>query len=154
MSTKKTPHTETELIDIFKQDNINEKYFLKFLSYYKVCFDELFEDNEDWDDEDFEDEESLQASALWLTKKYIKSYLELIAAGHGEEWAHAMADSAEDGERKVYFVHFNLMRVNPELAEKELLIHCKSLNNDEFFERHYLYLFKVMSEPNDRIQTA
>ncbi|CAM4275926.1 hypothetical protein [Flavobacterium terrigena] len=154
MSNKKTSHTDNELITIFQQDNINEKYFPKFLAYYKKCFDDLYDDHKDFNDDDFDEDDSVQASALWCTNRYIKPYLEHIARGHSEEWAHSIADSAEDGERIVYFVYSDLMRINPELAKKELLIHTKSLGNDEHFERQYLYLFEVMDEPNGRIQTA
>ena len=88
MSNKKTAHTESELIEIFKQEGIDEKHFSKFLAYYKVCFDELYEDHKDCEDDDFEEGDSVQASALWCTNRFIKPYLELIAKGHGEEWAH------------------------------------------------------------------
>lgn len=151
---KKTAHSETELLTIFKQDGNDEKYFSKFLEYYKVCFEELYQDHKDWKDEDFDKEDSVQASALWCTNRFIKPYLELIAKGHGEEWAYEMANSAEEGERAVYFVHSELDTINPELAKKELLIHTKSLGGDKYFEKHYLLLFEVQANPNGRIETA
>lgn len=154
MINKKTPHTENELIIIFKQDNIDEKYFSKFSDYYKVCFEELYEDYKDWDDTDFDEGDSVQASALRCTKRYIKPYLELIAKGHGEKWAHTLAHSAEEGERAVYFVHSDLSEIDPELAEKELLIHAKSFGNDKYFVKHYLYLFEVADDIKGRIEKA
>jgi hypothetical protein len=151
---KKTAHTETELLAIFKQDGNDEKYFSKFLEYYKVSFNELFEDYKNWTDDDFDEGDSVQASALWCTNDYIQKYIKLIEKGHGEEWAHQLANSLEDGERAVYFVHSNLKTINPELAKKELLIHTKALGGDEYFEKHYLLLFEVQADPKGRIETA
>jgi hypothetical protein len=151
---KKTAHTEVELISIFKQDGIDKKYFPKFIAYYKHCFDELYEDHKNWKDDDFDEEDSVQASALWCTNRFIKPYLELIAKGHGEEWSHEMAHTSDEGERAVYFVHTDLEASNPELAKKELLIHTKSLGGDDYFEKHYIYLFEVLAEPDNRIETA
>ena len=154
MSIKKTAHTETELLAIFKQDGNDEKYFSKFLEYYKVSFDELFEENKEWTDDDFDEGDSVQASALWCANDYIQKCIKLIEKGHGQEWAHEMAHTAEDGERAVYFVHSDLETINPELAKKELLIHTKALGGDEYFEKHYLLLFEVQAEPKGRIETA
>ena len=154
MSIKKTAHTETELLAIFKQDGNDEKYFSKFLEYYKVSFDELLEDHKNWTDDDFDEGDSVQASALWCANDYIQKYIKLIKKGHGQEWAHKMAHTAEDGERAVYFVHSDLETINPELAKEELLIHTKALGGDEYFEKHYLLLFEVQAEPKGRIETA
>ncbi len=154
MSDKKTAHTEAELIKLFKQDGIAEQYFSKFLAYYKICFDDAYEDYKDWEDNDWDEGDSVQASALWCTNRFIKPYLELTAKGHGEEWAHEIAHSAEEGEKAIFFTHADLHAINPELARKELLIHAKSLGGDVFFEKHYIFLFEVVAEPEGRIETA
>ncbi|MFE3866487.1 hypothetical protein ACFX5E_00190 [Flavobacterium sp. LS2P90] len=154
MNDKKIPHTESELIVIFKQDNIHEKFYPKFLGYYKVCFDELYNDMKNYEDDDFEEGDSIKKSALWCTNHFIKPYLELIEKGHGEEWAHELARSTEDGERAIYFTHSELESINPDLAKKELQILCKSLGGDEYFEKHYLYLFEVLDDVEGRIEKA
>lgn len=154
MSDKKTAHTETELLAIFKKDGNDEKYFPQYLEIYKFSFNELFEDHKNWSDDDFEEENSVQASALWCANDYIKKYIKFVEKGHGQEWAHEMAYTVEDGERAVYHVHLNLKKINPELAKKELLTHTKALGGDKYFEKHYLLLFEVHSDPDVRIKTA
>lgn len=154
MSDKKTPHTESELIAIFKQENIEEKYYTKFLAYYKTCFDEFYSDMKDYEDDDFDEGDSIQTIALRSANRFIKPYLDLIKKGHGEEWAQELATSAEDGERAIYFSHSELESVNPELAKKELQIHSESLGGDEYFVKHYLYLFEVLDKVEGRIEKA
>jgi hypothetical protein len=154
MSNKKTAHTEAELIEIFKKDNIDTKYNEKFITYYQSCFNELYEDHKDWNDDDWRDGDSVQASALWCTNYFIKRYLELMAKGHGEEWAHELAHTAEEGERAVFFVYSDLSAINPELAKKELLIHAKSFGYDEYFEKHFIFLFEEVADPVGRIESA
>jgi len=151
---KKIAHTETELLVIFKQDGNDEKYFSKFLAYYKVSFNELLEDHKNWTDDDFDEGDSVQASALWSANDFIQKYIGFIEKGHGEEWSHQMAHSLEGGERAVYFVHSDLEAINPELAKKELLLYTKALCGDEYFKKYYLLLFEVQADPNGRIETA
>lgn len=151
---KKVSHSEEELISIFKLAGINEKYFSKFLKHYKHCYDELYEDYKNFEDDDFEEGDSVQASALWCTNGYIKSYLELIDKGHSEEWAHEMASTVNEGASAISSVYDDIERNNPELAKKDLLIYTKSLGGDEFFEKHYMFLFEVSSNPYTRIETA
>lgn len=150
-SSKRNRHTEEELIVIFNQENIDKKHLSLFLSYYKICFDELYED---WKDEDFEAGDSVQASALFVAKIRIKTFAEQIAKGHGEEWAQIIVNNSEEGERAIYFAYQDLMITNSELAKKELLIYCKSLGGDKYFEKHYLYLFEIVDEIEGRIEKA
>jgi hypothetical protein len=150
-SSKRNRHTEEELIVIFNQENIDKKYLSIFLSNYKICFDELYED---WKDEDFEAGDSVQASALLFAKMRVKTYTEQLAKGHGEEWAHIIANTQAEGEIAIYLAYQDLMITNSELAKKELLIYCKSLGGDKYFEKHYIYLFEIVDEINGRIDKA
>jgi hypothetical protein len=153
-NSKRNRHSDDELIIIFNQENINKKYLSLFLSYYVICFNELFEDWKDWNDEDFEDGDSVQASALFVAKMRVKIFAEQIAKGHGEEWAQIIVNNSEEGERAIYFAYQDLMKINSELAKKELLIYCKSLGGDKYFEKYYIYLFEISCEINDRIEKA
>lgn len=154
MMDKKTAHTEAELTTIFVQNNIDVKYHPQFIAYYKHCFSELYGDMKNWNDDDFAEGDSIQASALSLTNEYIERYLEIIAKGHGEEWAHHVARSVERSEKASYHAYSEIERNNPELAKKELLIHCKSLNGDVYFDKRYLYLFEICDFPEGRIQKS
>lgn len=154
MINKKTAHSEAELIEIFTKDNIDPKYFNKFITYYHSCFDELYEDHKDWNEDEWPEGDSVQASALWSTNNYIKRYLEHIALGHGEEWAHEMAYTNAEGEKAVFCVYTDLSASNPEIAKKELLIHAKSFGYDEHFVKHFIFLFEEVADPVGRIETA
>jgi hypothetical protein len=151
---KRTKHTEEELKLIFNQENIDDKYFIKFLDNYKRGFDELFEDYKDWKDEEFEADDSVQNSALSFAIMRIKKYAEQIAKGHGEEWAQIIVNNSEEGEREIFFAYQDLIKINSELAKKELLIYCKYLGGDKYFEKHYIYLFEIVDEIDGRIEKA
>jgi hypothetical protein len=153
-NNKRKRHTEEELKIIFNQENIDKNYLSLFLSYYKICFDELYEDWKDWKDEEFETDDSVQSSALNVAKMRIKNYAEQIAKGHGEEWAQIIVNNSEEGERAIYFAYQDLMKTNSELAKKELVIHCKHLGEDEYFEKYYIYLFEIICDINNRIEKA
>jgi hypothetical protein len=154
MSKKRTPHTETELIKIFNQSKIDEKYFPKFIGYYNDCFKELLEDHKDWNDDDWEDGGSVQASALWCMNNYINKYLKFVNQGHGEEWSHILAHTSEDGQRAILYVYNVLKKSNPVLAKKEILTYAKSLSDDEDFQNHYIYLIEEGAKPNNLIERA
>lgn len=151
---KRTKHTEEELKLIFNQENIDEKYFTKFLDNYKRAFDELFEDYKDWKDDEFEADDSVQNSALSFALMRIKNYAKQIAKGHGEEWAQIIVNNSEEGEREIFFAYQDLIKINSELAKEELLIYCKSLGEDKYFEKHYIYLFEIVDEIDGRIEKA
>ncbi len=127
-------HTKEELIAIFKKQNIPEKWFTKFLEYYKFCYDDLFEDEGDFDDEDLKEEETVQSGAIYCTNLYTKTFVELTDNGHSVEWAHTIAYSILDDEQKIYEAYEELGKKNPELAKKELILHCNNLSTDEDLE--------------------
>lgn len=151
---KKTAHTKEELVSIFREQNVPETFFPKFLAYYKFCFEEFFGDMKNFEDDDFDEGDSIQESALRCTKYFMKPYIELINKGHGDEWSHSLASSSNDGEMAVFHTHYEIKQMNPELAKKELLIHTKSLGGDKYFQKHFIYLFDNVAEPDNRIETA
>lgn len=140
---KKIAHTKEELIIIFKQQNIQETLFPWFLARYKLCYDDFYEDMKNYEDDDFDDDDSIQESALYCMNLYKTRFLELIKKGHSEEWAHLVSKNVEDDEVKIYDAYEELKNAQPELAHKELLLHCNNLSNDEDFKRYYLYLFSI-----------
>jgi len=153
MIDKRIAHTQDELFDIFKEKQIEEKYFSKFLDYYKVCYGELDESYKDYEDDDFNGG-SVQESALFVTNLFIDGYLELMAKGHSDEWAYPLAHDGEFGERDIFHAYSNLHKINPQLAKKELLIHANSISTDPNFLKHYIYLFEVVDDVEGRIASA
>ena len=150
---KKIAHTQNELITIFKQQKIRESLLPKFLSLYKSLYNEFYEEMKDYEDDDFEEEDSIQSDALFCTNLYIKPFFELTENGHGEEWANLIAESREEDETKTYYTFNELKKSQPELAQKELVLHCNNLSKDEDFRRYYLFLFGLgegFEEPYER----
>jgi hypothetical protein len=142
MSHLRTAHTTTELIAIFRERGIPEKYFDSFLLYYKTRFEELLKENEQYKDEDFAEGESVQLDALFGTTIHTDRIMNEITKGHGDEWAFAIANCCEEDEHDHILVYNDLKKSNPELAKKELLILCKSYAGDEFFEKHFISKFE------------
>jgi hypothetical protein len=155
-SSKRIAHKEDELIEIFKQKGIVEKYYPIFIERYNNWFLELIHQYRNYKDESFEENESVQSGALYLTNSYIEVFLAEIAKGHGERWSHYAADSCEDDKINVFEAYNKLSKENLELAKEELLIHCKLIDTDELFVKHYMYLFEIgegMSNPTEEAKT-
>lgn len=151
---KKKPHTEEELKDFFSNENLNDKYFQKFLSFYKLCFNELYQEYKDWEDNEFEEEDSIQVMALTVALERIKKMSKEIEKGHGEKWAEIISFSSEEGEPLISHTYMELMKIDAQLAKNEIQILAKSFLEDEYFEKHYLFLFEVVADIKGRIETA
>lgn len=154
MEDKKWRPSEVELIEIFNKQNIDQKYQTKFVDYYNYCFDDMYSDYEDWENSDWEEDESLHKSAMNVTGMYFDTYLECIANGHGEEWSHALAHTAEDGESAIYYTHEEVYKIDEELADKEVRIYAKSLGGDEYFIKYFAHLFEIGSITDDKTEKA
>ena len=142
MSHFRTPHTETELIAIFKEKGIDEKYFDRFLTYYKRDFEGILEMYKDYNDDDFQKGESVQSLALFSITMYIDCIMKEIAKGHGDEWAFSLAKCDFYNDRSRNLVYEDLKKLNPDLAKKELLILSKSYNEDQYFEKYFINLYE------------
>ncbi len=155
MINKKTPFTEAEISAVFREREIDEKYFKRFYDSYIECFKEIYEDeSKNCNEEDIEEiGDYAHTSALTVTDMYIEIFLREKALNHGDEWAHAVAH-AEEEESTYYFVYDDLNKSNPELAKKELLILCQSYNEDEYFEKHFKYLYEEGSGFNGGAERA
>lgn len=141
MENKKWRPSEEELIEIFKQQGFDPKYQTKFVEYYNYCFDDMYPDYKDWEDSDWEEGDSLHNSALWVTNHFFEKYLEVIAKGHGEEWAHFLAHTLEDGDRAIEVAYNEMLKNSEDLAYKELQIHIASLGLDKYFDKYFTRLF-------------
>lgn len=141
-------HTEKELIEIYtglKGDDSHFEYFLKF---YEVAFQEFILSN-DWEDEDESTEEHTLKFCLEF---YLPFFIKSLKEGHGAIWSDKIAnlvESVKDSTITTYLVenpflyaYDEINKENPELAWKEINVHCNSLSNDEIFKRYYLFLIK------------
>ncbi|MCZ2084346.1 MAG: hypothetical protein LC112_08730 [Flavobacteriales bacterium] len=154
MEDKKWRPSEVKLIEIFKQQGFDPKYQKNFVDYYNYCFDDMYPGYEDWENSDWEEDESIHISAMNVTGMYFDTYLECIANGHGEEWSHALAHTAEDGESAIYYTHEEVYKIDEELADKEVRIYAKSLGGDEYFIKYFAHLFEIGSITDDKTEKA
>ena len=139
---RKRPHTKDELVDLYTQMKYPMEYFIKFESNYQKYYSEFFSEMKDYEDDDFENkDETIGGVALQFSSEYIDKFMVQINKGHSEEWAHLVAKYTEDKDCVIIANAYNSM--SPELAKRELRLHCKSLGGDEFFEKHYLYLYEI-----------
>lgn len=156
MIDKKTPHAEVHLIEIFKEKGLNEKHFPKLYAYYKLCFEELYEDEyKNWTEEDYlETGDSAHKGALEVTDLFIEAFLEEKAKGHGDEWSFAVAGCSDEGEILYHIVYDSIKKTNPELANEELIIRSRSFDGDENFIKHYILLFENGGGYSDSAENA
>ena len=91
MIDKKTPFTEAEISALFREREIDEKYFKRFYHYYIECFTEIYEEeSKNCNEEDSEEiGDYAHTYALTGTDRYIEIFLREKALSHGDEWAHA-----------------------------------------------------------------
>jgi hypothetical protein len=156
MIDKKTPHPYAHIIEIFMRKGIEEKNFQNLYTYYVRCFEELYQDEYiNWTQVDYEETgDSAHKSALFVTEIFIEVFLSEKAKGHGDQWSLAVANCGEEGDL-VYHVAYNeIVKTNPELAKKEILIRSKSLSNDEVFIKHHIYIYETEIHDTDRINRA
>ena len=126
MSHFRTPHTETELIAIFKEKGIDEKYFDRFLMYYKRDFEGILEMYKDYSDDDFQKGESVQSRTLFSVTMYTDCIMKEIAKGHGDEWAFALAECDFYDDRSKNLVYEDLKKLN--LTENNITKIKKNIN--------------------------
>ncbi|WP_066829606.1 hypothetical protein [Rufibacter ruber] len=136
------PHTQVELFEFYKGKGVDERYFHQFLEHYDVCFSELDGDSKNFTDEDFEEDGSVQESALRVHSWYVDDFIIEIQKGHGEDWAHIFADSAESGESRVFRTYEDLCEKNEDVANQEIIVRGRSLGFEGHFLEYYTLYFK------------
>ena len=141
---RKKPHTKDELVDLYSKMKYPMEYFVKFESNYQKHYLMNYSDMKDYEDDDFEDDESIGGVALQYASEYMNKFMAQLNSGHSEEWAHLVAESYEDDDELIVENAYSSMFLKlAELAKQDLRLHCKSLGGDEFFEKHYLFLFET-----------
>lgn len=156
MDPRRTSHTEAELTAIFKEQELDERFYTRFLGYYKICFEELSESYKDYTEEDFTadgDDDSIQKSALSVTTMYTVPFSKLIDNGHSEEWAHLVAHEYHDELYPIRYAYSDLENTEPEKAKLELQTYCKSINADEYFTKYFLENFQYGEEDIEKSAT-
>lgn len=172
MINQQQPHTLEELASLYKKTGYPEEYFPQFESHYRKTYNELYDDMKKFADEtaaeiaaeaaagivpeeEEQEKELISDDALFFASKYMDKFIEQIRLGHGKEWAHAIAGCMEwDEEQIINIAYEALESENEELAKKELLHHCRLLGEDEWFEKHYLFLFEAGEGGNNPRETA
>jgi hypothetical protein len=154
MKTHEKGYTDSELISILNDNMIEAEHHPVLIKFYRNCFDELLSDMGQSIKDGSVDYNSVSSDSLSQTTEFAKNYIELISKGHGVDWAYQVAYSLEEFEYATYSAYWNIRFTDPETANKELLIHCKSLGGDSLFEKHYLFLFDVQEEPSKIKQKA
>jgi len=155
-SEKKRKHTETELREIFREKNFNEKFYFRFLECYNDAYKDFYEMNKNYSDDQFEENESVRNEALSYTFIYFDSFLNYIKMGHGELWAEKMAiKNYEDEIYAMYYdAYLKIKDENPELAKEEILNYCNYLKGDEYFKKYFLSLFEENEIHDEAIKVA
>ncbi len=147
---KRNQPCKKDLIKIFTEKNIPDKFHECFVSYYNNAYDEFYEEAEiycsmhtnEFDTLKFEEYYTVKEDALETTLLFSERFMEQINIGHGDEWAYFAADTYHNGEQALSEAYHKLHFDNPEQAKKELLIHCKHLNADELFTNYLLIVFE------------
>ena len=168
MINQQQPHTRDELTNLYKETGYPEEYFPQFESHYWKTYNELYDDMKKFaaetadeaaagtvPEEEEEEKESIRDDALFFALKYMDQFMEQIRLGHGKEWAHAFAGCMERDEEQIINTAYEALEYeDEELAKKGLLHHCRLWGEDEWFEKHYLFLFEAGEGGNNPRETA
>lgn len=140
MDSDTEQYTEQELIAIAKAKGIDEKYFQHFVTKYNQIFNQV---KDEYVEEECEEGETPKTITLNITHRYLIKFIEQVEKGHGAEWAELYADSEDEEEETFNNVYFAIRKKSKEQANEELLIHCKSVEADEHYIRHFIFLYEV-----------
>ena len=152
---KKKPHTKYELVDLYSQMEYPMEYFVKFEANYQKHYSMLYSEMKDYEDDDSEDDETIGGVALQYASEYVNKFMAQLNMGHSEKWAHLVAESVEfDEDQTVEEAYSSMFLEFRELANQDIRLHCKSLDGDEFFEKHYLFLFESRETWNNPREEA
>lgn len=127
-------YSKEELRIIASKHNIPTEYFSEFENYINK------EIEEDYKDENLNIEENKLTCIKYSIEKITKLYTSLNS-GHSRLWADLYANNYLELDNEAFdFAYSELKIVNLELANKELLIHCKSNNYDDLYTKYFMKL--------------
>ncbi len=136
MEVYKNYFSSEELIKFAKQNNISEVYFDDLLAFVENDITEMISTNDHSDSE-------IKQSALDFALDYFTKFDQEIKKGHSQEWANALAKSIENPLNAFNEAYWFIRKSkSPFEARKELEVHCKSIQADEWYTKHFLYLFE------------
>lgn len=120
-----------KLLEEYKKEQFPEDYYPYFEKKYRsYVIDDV---------DDCYNSETLEKTALELSKEYIRSIISQLNIGHGMEWAERYASCLEEDE-KIYNAYKELEETDKELAVKEIRIHSHSYGQDKHFEKFFVEL--------------
>ena len=135
-------YSEADLKSILEKSNTKNEYFDFFILKYNFRLSEVKRDYKDFREDEIDDGDTLSDIALRITHGYVDEYIKHVKKGHSPLWAETYADYMDEHEETAFYNSYERVKDDsPEQAEKELLVECKALNADEYFIKHFLFLF-------------
>ncbi|MFV0270600.1 MAG: hypothetical protein ACK5HZ_02800 [Macellibacteroides fermentans] len=143
------PHSQEYLTEMFKNAGYPSQFYPRFLLRYTRAFNDFKSQYNDCDESDLDcsveciAEEVIQ-DALAIITEYSRVFMKSINIGHGEEWSDLVASygfySDDKYDEASHYAYLELRKNDKELARKELSIYSKFIDEDELFEKHYVFL--------------
>ncbi len=143
------PQSQEYLTEMFKNAGYPSQFYPRFLLRYTRAFNDLKNQYDEFEEgvEDcsFESiEEEVMQGALNIITEYSQIFMKEINSGHCEEWTDLVTReyscSYDNYDEAIYYAYSDMSKKDKELAKKELNIYRKLLGEDEFFEKHYIFL--------------
>jgi hypothetical protein len=138
-SLNKKPNPK-ELIEIYIDLKGDDEYSEYAIAHYEQTFKD-FESDNDYNNED--DLLNLHDYTLFhCLRLYVPSFLKIIRKGHSAKWADRMYYEYDNGDDPFITTYHHISKENPELALKEITLHCNLISKDEIFQKYYLFLIE------------
>jgi hypothetical protein len=122
--------TKEEQINLSKEHYIPEIYYNDLISFIEKDIQTLI-------DLGNSDINEIRQATISEASDYFKKFDNEIQKGHSIEWSSFYAESIEDPFTETYK---HIKKINPELARKELEIHCKAMKRDDLYTKIFIYL--------------
>lgn len=142
------PHSQEYLTEMFKNAGYPSQFYPRFLLRYTRAFNDFKNQYNDCDESDLDCSlecivEEVKQDALDIITEYSRVFMKEINLGHGEEWSDLVTKEgmySDKYDEAIYYAYKELSKKDKELAMKELSIYRKFIDEDEFFEKHYIFL--------------
>jgi len=131
-------YSAEQLLEIANKNSIVEEYhkdfILKFESEIQLMNAEV--------EAGIGDFQNIEESALTAALNYINKFTSELKKGHSLEWAKLYADNIEEHRNAFNEAYDSIKSKNKVQAIEELKIHCKNINADPLYEKHFCFLME------------